>query len=284
MFVKRDDLLQPIAGNKARKLKYNYVRFLRGDYDCIVTFGGPFSNHIYATASLGKHFPVRVVGGVRGEVDDPHNPVLRHARESGMQLIAIDRKTYGLRYNKDVIERLKIDGRPYVIPEGGANREGIRGCGEIVEESIGQLGTRPRYWVTPAGTGSTACGIASMLQGDEKVFAIAALREKIMVAATNRSMGMISHEASSRVTWVYDYHLGGLAKYDDRLLGVMRRFKQQYGFRLDPIYTAKAFLGLVEMIMAGEFEPGSDIIFVHTGGHPGRMAFEYRYDVDLGQA
>ena len=52
--LKRDDLIHPeISGNKWRKLKYNAL-FAAVRSQAILTFGGAFSNHISATAAVGK--------------------------------------------------------------------------------------------------------------------------------------------------------------------------------------------------------------------------------------
>ena len=57
VFVKRDDLIHPeISGNKWRKLKYNLLNASLLGYKSILTFGGAYSNHIYATAAAGKYF------------------------------------------------------------------------------------------------------------------------------------------------------------------------------------------------------------------------------------
>src|ERR1043165_2377736 len=55
VFVKRDDLIHPhIQGNKWRKLKYNLYQARLNKQNTLLTFGGPYSNHIYATAAAAK--------------------------------------------------------------------------------------------------------------------------------------------------------------------------------------------------------------------------------------
>ena len=279
VFVKRDDLLAPIPGNKARKLKYHYQKFVEGDYDRIITFGGPFSNHIYAAATFAREFKIPVTGLIRGSVTDRKNPVLEHARACGMQLVGVDRKTYSQRYDPEgeVFSGFLAEGRPMIIPEGGSGPEGIYGCGELVDEVLEQLGRRPAYWVVAAGTGGTAGGISQKLTDKEVVFAIAALQGRLMAPSIENLTDWIQDESFRRIRWDYDHHLGGLAKYDNRLIGFMRQFEQHNGFMLDPLYTGKAFLAMTEMIKAGIFIPGCDVVFVHTGGMPGRVAFEYRF-------
>ncbi len=55
LFVKRDDLLHAeISGNKIRKLKYNLLQAKNDGHHTLLTFGGAYSNHIYAVAAAGE--------------------------------------------------------------------------------------------------------------------------------------------------------------------------------------------------------------------------------------
>ncbi len=67
LYLKRDDLLHPeISGNKWRKLKYNLIDAREQGFESLVTFGGAYSNHIYATAAAGKVFGFNTTGIIRG--------------------------------------------------------------------------------------------------------------------------------------------------------------------------------------------------------------------------
>lgn len=46
------------------------------------------------------------------------------------------------------------------------------------------------------------------------------------------------------------------------------------GFYLDPVYTGKAFYGLIDMIKKGIIPSGSNVLFVHTGGLGGIFQYE----------
>jgi D-cysteine desulfhydrase len=43
---------------------------------------------------------------------------------------------------------------------------------------------------------------------------------------------------------------------------------------LDPVYTGKAFAGLVGLIRRGAFKRGERVLFVHTGGSPALYAYQ----------
>lgn len=121
LFIKREDLNDPeISGNKLHKLKYNLIKAEEDGYDTLLTFGGAYSNHIYATAAAGKRLGFITIGVIRGEKHLPLNPTLSFAKECGMKIIYMDRSTYRLKKSPEIISMLKKDlGEFFLIPEGG---------------------------------------------------------------------------------------------------------------------------------------------------------------------
>ena len=67
LWVKRDDLIhKDISGNKWRKLKYNIEAVKKQGDKQLLTFGGAYSNHIAATAAVGKVAGIKTIGVIRG--------------------------------------------------------------------------------------------------------------------------------------------------------------------------------------------------------------------------
>ena len=59
------------------------IEFYKKRYDGIVTFGGPFSNHLAATSSLCKHFGIKSFGFVRGdEISFKYKPIKKFKKIS----------------------------------------------------------------------------------------------------------------------------------------------------------------------------------------------------------
>ena len=46
------------------------------------------------------------------------------------------------------------------------------------------------------------------------------------------------------------------------------------GILLDPVYTGKAFAGLLDLVEKGELGSNEPLIFLHTGGLPALFAFD----------
>ena len=136
LFVKRDDLIHPLfGGNKWRKLKYNLIFAKENQYETLLTFGGAWSNHIYATAAAAKHFGFNSIGIIRGEKHTPLNATLTFAEACGMQLHYVSRAEYRQKHETQYQQKLKQQfGNVYILPEGGSNALAMKGCEEIIDE------------------------------------------------------------------------------------------------------------------------------------------------------
>jgi len=95
LLIKREDLNHPfVTGNKWWKLKYNLEEAERLHHKTILTFGGAFSNHIYATAAAAHELNLKSIGIIRGEETLPLNSTLAFASHKNMKLHYVDRETY----------------------------------------------------------------------------------------------------------------------------------------------------------------------------------------------
>jgi len=153
LWVKRDDMTHAeLQGNKWRKLKYNIAEAQQTQKKYLLTFGGAFSNHLFATAAAGKLFNLKTIGIVRGEKILPLNSTLSFAEKCGMELHFVDRKTYSLK--EKLLPDLEIPLEEcYVLPEGGTNALALKGCAELGLEILEQLNFTPDFICTSCGTG-----------------------------------------------------------------------------------------------------------------------------------
>jgi 1-aminocyclopropane-1-carboxylate deaminase/D-cysteine desulfhydrase-like pyridoxal-dependent ACC family enzyme len=55
-------------------------------------------------------------------------------------------------------------------------------------------------------------------------------------------------------------------------VAAIHRLAATEGLLLDPVYTAKAFAGLLELVQRGQLGRDEPIVFVHTGGLPALFA------------
>lgn len=270
LFIKRDDLIHPtVSGNKWRKLKYNLLDAQQSGKSAVLTFGGGYSNHLYATAAAGNALGLKTIGIVRGlELEGLNNPTLQFCRENGMQLYYVSREEYRERHSAGYLEAILARfGNPYLIPEGGTTKLALQGVAEMTGEVQAQLGYEPDYFATAAGTGGTAAGI---LASGSNVLAFSVLKGGDFLRDDIAHL-LNTQKKAGNLTLLTDYHFGGYAKWNDVLLAFMQDFRAQFAIQLEQVYTAKMFFGLFDMIKKGYFAPGTTLVAVHTGGLQGLL-------------
>lgn len=270
LWLKREDLNHPLAsGNKCRKLKYNLLEAKKQGFRKLLTFGGAYSNHIYAVAGVGQAEGFETIGVIRGEEHVELNPTLSFAQSMGMRLHYMDRSNYREKESEAVINLLKqVYGDFYLIPEGGTNTLALKGCAELARE----IDTHHDYLCCPVGTGGTLAGLIMGVKGQCKVLGFSALKGDFL---TTDVAGLLGKEGKNTECWNIntDYHFGGYAKVKPELMDFMTHFEDKHQILLDPVYTAKMMYGLYDLIEKDFFEKGSRIVAIHTGGLQGRAGF-----------
>lgn len=278
LWIKRDDLIHPdISGNKWRKLKYNLAFAKKSGYETLLTKGGAFSNHIYATAAAGLHYGFKTIGIIRGE--NVTNPTLDFARKCGMDLYFVDRQAFRIIDADFDFPSLGIDtNKKYFLPEGGTNSLALEGSAELVAESIAQLDFFPDYYAVAGGTGGTAAGIISGINGKAKTLVFSALKGDFLLQDINNLLENKQNNWSLQS----DYHFGGYAKFTPELLAFMNDFYQKHHIQLDPIYTGKLLYGIFDLAQKDFFQKGTKILAIHTGGLQGLAGFRFLHGDTIG--
>ena len=264
LLLKRDDLINPdVPGNKWRKLKYNLAEAERSGHRTLLTFGGAYSNHIRATAAAGEGFGFSTIGVIRGEEHSPLNDSLAYAVRHGMRLTYLDRGTYRHKHDAAVIARLRrAFGAFYLVPEGGSNGLGVRGCAEIPAEITDNFDVI----CCACGTGGTLAGIALGLRPGQQALGFPVLKNSgFLVDEVIR----LQREAADREggCWGIElrYHFGGYAKTTPELTAFIADFQERHALLLDHVYVAKMMYGIIDLSRSGFFATGSTVVAVITG-------------------
>ena len=263
LFLKREDIIHAqISGNKYWKLFYNINSFLdqNPEKPFVITFGGAFSNHIVATAALGKEYKLKALGVIRGEELQEkwqENPTLKLAHQNGMDFRFVTREEYR---DKETLTQILEKEFPHalIIPEGGTNEHAVEGIRFMLNEETKSFD----YLCTAVGTGGTIAGISKFAEENQKVLGFKvvddqSLYNKVLELSDNNNFELI------------EAHEGKYGKITDENIRFINDFKQKYGIQLDPIYTGKMMRKLFEMIEENYFSEGSIILAFHTGGLQG---------------
>ncbi|GMQ31164.1 pyridoxal-phosphate dependent enzyme [Algoriphagus confluentis] len=276
--LRLDEVHPLVSGNKFFKLKYNLQQAKKEGKSMILTFGGAFSNHIHATAAVSQIEGFKSIGVIRGEGTDSKNPTLAYAREKGMELHFVDRKTYREKNTYSVIEDLKQKfGDFYLIPEGGTNGLAIRGTSEILGEKTSSF----THVLTPIGTGGTFAGLAESLLPSQTLVGISVLKGEFIRKELEELMEQQEIRPQGQLQIETQFHFGGYAKWKPELIEFIQWFWQKFQIPLDPIYTGKMGYALWEKIKNDHFPSHSKILIIHTGGLQGSQGFTHRTGIEL---
>jgi D-cysteine desulfhydrase family pyridoxal phosphate-dependent enzyme len=297
IYIKRDDGIGPgLGGNKTRKLEYLLAEAKRRGMRKVVTFGGTQSNHARITAAaacklgLECHLfyfeprPNAMVGNLLlNQICEANMHFIPIGGGGGMTLEATNRLVR--------LVALLLVGRHYFIAVGGHTWLGclgyVRAALEIHEQAK-EIGIENAYLITAVGTGGTLAGLLAGLHLIGSPLQILGIDVGKLWKGFPVSLAHLTTEICRRLGKERTFEAGdipllentyALPKYgkpSPEGLNAIRKLASLEGILLDPVYTAKAFAGLLDLIEQGEFGRNELVIFLHTGGLPALFAFEDR--------
>ncbi len=269
--VKRFDEMHPtVNGNKWFKLLFNLDEMKRRGAKKLVTFGGAYSNHIYATAAAASELGLHSVGIIRGEEPKSYSPTLLFAKECGMELCFISRADYEERNSEEmkawVYEKWES---AFLVPEGGSNYLGMNGAMQMVSEEDFKFDN----WLVAAGTGTTAAGLLVQSKPHQKVWIYSALKgENYMRNEIRNKLIYFFHdevaadEVLERAVVFSEDEFGGYGKFNDRLIEFVQEMNRVHQLPLDVVYTGK----LMHSFFVQNKKPNEgSVLMFHTGGLQG---------------
>ncbi len=285
LMLKRDDNTGlALGGNKARKLEYLVADAVRAGADVLVTLGAPQSNHCRMTAAAARvagmdsHF---VFAGP--PIEEVQANMLLDRFFGAAWTFAGDRPTSERMVQ--VAEELRSQGRrPYTIPGGGSNGLGALGyvgCAFELAQQLGERGERPRFIVCAVGSCGTLAGLTLGV-------ALAGIGAQVVGVSISRSVPdrvarvrEIMAESCEHLDLALpdeapevwgDYIGPGYGIPTELSKRALETVAFSEGILLDPVYTAKAFGGLIGEIERGRVKRSDSVVFVHTGGTPALFA------------
>lgn len=269
--LRLDEIHPFIQGNKYYKLFYNIEYAIKQNLS-IVTFGGPYSNHIQATALACKKANITCFGIIRGNNFKYKSSTIIQAEECGMKIIYVDRDTFkdlrtldNLAIQSYLTDIQNIESKIHVVPEGGTNQFGIQGAEKIIEE----IDVEFDLICCPVGTGGTISGIINSLKGNKELLGFSSLKDEYLTKEVEK----FTNNLFTNWKINYDYHFGGYAKWNQDLINYINEFKVKYNIPLCPIYTGKMMYGINHLVAQNYFKPNTRILAIHTGGLQGIEGF-----------
>ena len=282
VYLKRDDLTGlGLGGNKVRKLEFLLADAKARRAEVVFTTGGAQSNHAMLTAAAANRLGMKpiLILKQRGVTARRGNQLLEHLM--GTDVRFVDTDSYDDIYAE--MDRVgKALGVPYYkIPCGGSNALGSLGYVACAEEIAGQ-GMHFDHLVCAEGSGGTMAGLA--------------LGAKLFLPGTRVHGMMVDTDPFEEITLRLMREAAALMETDLDLSAAdfslrdlcgpgyaiaspegneaVRLLAETEGLFLDPVYTGKAFAGLMQMLTDGTVQPGENVLFLHSGGAGGLFAVE----------
>ena len=270
LFIKRDDFIHPIiSGNKWRKLTYNILHVKSTKMAGVITFGGAYSNHLLATAFAAKLNELHSIGFVRGEeLNSQSNSILAYCEALGMSLKFISRNEYNLK-DEPVFKQDLLAEHPnyWIIPEGGANYQGVIGCMKIMKETTNDYD----FVCVSQGTTTTSIGILLSIPSWTKLLVCPALKGFDSLLEMKQRMLKLGFEPDfileklNQVVILSTDDLGKYGKASVELKSFSQDLHQRTNISFDWTYNAKSLFKLNEFIEGNNFFD-KKILYIHTGG------------------
>ena len=287
LWVKRDDQTGlATGGNKTRKLEFLVAEALAQGADTLITCGAAQSNHARQTAAAAARFGLACTLVLRGEPAPQAQGNLLLDELLGAEIVwaGADDLTARLEGTADALR--SRGRRPYVVPYGGSNPVGVCGYVAAMEELLAQAaqaGLSFDHIVLASSSGGTQAGLtvaARALGYRGRILGISVdlpadpLRRRMaeLATATADYLGLPLTFAPEDFAVEDGYRGGGYGVISDLEREAIRLLARTEGLLLDPVYTGRAFGGLIDLIRRGAFSSGERVLFWHTGGVAGLFA------------
>lgn len=285
IWIKRDDLTgMLLSGNKIRKLEFVIAQALEEGADTLITCGGLQSNHCRATAFVGAQLGLKVHLILRGTEPQQMDGNYLLDALAGANISTYPATEYSKKLNVLFSKWQQYyrdkDNKPFIIPTGASDEIGVWGyvaaCGEL-DSDFNKNNISPNFIFVASGSGGTQagltvgchlydldCQVVGMAVCDDEDYFI----QKVSADLTqwNKRYDMAVDLDALSIDVNANYIGPGYGKATPEVFETIKLLAQLEGVVLDPVYTGKAFHGLVSEIIAGNLSSESDVVFVHTGG------------------
>ena len=283
----RLDSLHPIvSGNKFYKLRFYIAAAIQNGYSTVVSFGGPYSNHIVALAFTAREAKLKSIGYIRTNADEPMTPSLAEAKAYGMELVYLGRTDFQTK-KASILELSAAKSDTYFIDEGGYGAIGAKGAATILSENNT---AHYDYIICAVGTGTMLAGCINAASPNQKIIGIPVLKNEGSIESEINALLIDKNDPSNdpnydstndsnndkikrnSYTLLHQFHQGGYAKTNPMMIDFMNRLWDTEKIPTDIVYTSKLLFGVEQLIQENYFEKDASILVIHSGGLQGNRS------------
>ncbi len=295
IYIKRDDLTGvESSGNKVRKLEYVVADAVKNRADTLITCGGIDSNHCRATAAICARLglkPHLILRGTPPKVPDG-NFLLDKLFDASFRFISKEEYLNIEPIFEEEIEKLRKKGlKPYAFPSGASNEIGTWGYINAMDEIRKFKKVKFDYIVSATGSGGTLAGLILgnyFFDYGAKVYGVNVCDDaeyfkkkiKSIFNDFSKRYKIELNKPALKINIIEGFVGDGYAISTQKELEIIKLIARLEGIILDPTYTVKAFIGVMENVKNGFFKKNKKILFIHTGGvfgiYPKRQLFKWK--------
>jgi len=293
IFIKRDDCTGlATGGNKTRKLEFLIPDAIKNKAELVVTVGAVQSNHARQTAAACALMGLKCLIILEQRLKDPPEAYMKSGnvflnKMFGAEVKICPRNDDISKYSDKLIKEIKSKGtNVYFIPGGGSNPVGALGYVECLNEIIKE-NKKYNFSHIVHATGSSGTQ-AGLLTGKKyfnfniPVIGICVRHkkdiqvDKVYTEAKKTCEKLQCNILDKSDVIVYDEYIGsGYGEPTEDMIEATKLLAKKEAILLDPVYSGKAFAGLIGLIKNKKFTKNDNVLFIHTGGAVSLSAYEW---------
>ena len=291
IFMKRDDQTGLASGgNKTRKLEYLIQKALDDGYDAVITAGAQQSNHCRQTAAACAKAGLECHLMVRGAKPKTYqgNLLLSHLLGAKIHFAGPIKKEVDYESLKKTIDAQGK--KTYIIPIGGSNITGALGfvwAVKELKEQLNEMDVKIDYVFFASSSGGTQAGLVLGLElygletelipiKIDKDATIGTQLEEVVLDIVKEGVQLLGLKKEYTLADVgvnKDYNQEEYGVLTDKEKYAIAILAKSEGILLDPVYTGRAFYGMLDCLKNKKIKPDSNILFWHTGGLPALFGY-----------
>ncbi|MBU5675158.1 pyridoxal-phosphate dependent enzyme [Alkaliphilus sp. MSJ-5] len=296
IYMKREDLAGfVLGGNKLRKIEYFMYDAISKKSDYIVTYGSYQSNHCAITAAACSKLGLKcllILTKQKKQIEYTGNYFLYNLFDAEIMWC----EEYQVKDTIDeTLTKLTENGhKSYFIEGGGHGNLGTYAYVKVYEEIKAQeskMKVNFDYIFHASGSGTTQAGLIignENYKANTKILGISIARKqergsKVIeesILDYCHKFNIQVNNIKSKIHFIDDYVGKGYGDSYYEVLQTIKYVGKNEGILLDPIYTGKAFYGMIDYIRRTNIK-GKNILFIHTGGIPILLANSEKF-IEIG--
>ena len=295
LFIKRDDCTGlATGGNKTRKLEFLIPDAIKNKAELIVTVGAVQSNHARQTAAACALMGLKCLIVLEQRLKNPPESYMKSGnvfldKLFGAEIKVCPKNEDVSEYSEKLIKDIKSKGtNVYFIPGGGSNSIGALGYVECLNEIIKE---NNKYNFSQIIHATGSAGTQAGLLAGRKYFNCSipvtgiCVRhkkdiqvDKVYEEAKKTCEKLLCNILDKSDVVVYDEYIGsGYGEPTKSMIEATKLLAKKEAILLDPVYSGKAFAGLIDLIRSKKFTKKDNILFIHTGGAASLSAYEWAF-------